>query len=114
MHVKESLLCVVSAHVGDIKGAASKETADSLLKRINKCVGQRKADYDNVLHAGIQHESSSGGIFTHQYVYIDSITPIDAGLFVGKGGNPFATPSFMTHTGRSEELLHGLCQSGPN
>ena len=32
----------------------------------------------------IQHEHSAGQVFTHQCVYIDSITPIDSSLFTGK------------------------------
>ena len=36
------------------------------------------------MHTGIQHEHSTGEVFTHKYVYIDSITPINATLLTGK------------------------------
>lgn len=77
-------MCLLSVHVDDIKGVATQEAADPLLAHLNKCVGQRKADFNSYLHTGIQHESASGNVFTHRYVYIDSITPIDVGLFIGK------------------------------
>ena len=76
--------CLLSVHVDDIKGAATKEVAASLLKHLNEKVGQCKADYGSFMHTGIQHEHSAGEVFTHQYVYIDSITPIDTTLFTGK------------------------------
>ena len=55
-----------------------------MLAHLNKLVGQCKAEYCSFLHTGIQHEHSPGEVFTHQYVYIESITPIDAALLVGK------------------------------
>ena len=75
----------MSVHVDDINGIATKEVAESLLKHFNDQVGQGKADYNSSLHAGIQHEHSAGQVFTHQYVYIDSITPIEPSLLTGKG-----------------------------
>ena len=79
-----NLQCLLSVHVGDIKGIAPNEIADSLLKHLNDSVGQRKADYDSFLHVGIQHEHASGSVLTHQYVYVDSISPIKAELYSGK------------------------------
>ena len=73
-YVKGNWLCLLSVHVGGTKGAATKKTADSALKRFNDSVGQREANYDSFLHTGLQHESSSGS---------NSITPIDASPFVG-------------------------------
>ena len=57
-----------------------------MLEHLNRLVGQCKAEGGSFLHAGVQHEHSPGGVLTHWYVYIDSITPIDGGLFTGKGG----------------------------
>ena len=55
-----------------------------MLKHLNNTVGQCKVDYTSFLHIGIQHESAPGNIFIHQYVFIDSITPIDANTLSGK------------------------------
>ena len=79
-----NLLCLLSVHVDDIKGTSKKATAMSLLEHLNKTVGQCKADWLSFLHTGIQHEQSPGVVFTHQYVYIDSITPILPELLHGK------------------------------
>ena len=81
---RSNLQCLVSVHVDDIKGTAAREVAEPLLKQLNVQVGQRTADYDSFLHIGIQHEHSAAQVFTDQYVYIDSITPIDSSLFTGK------------------------------
>ena len=71
-------------HVDDIKGCARKGVAESLLVHLNKFVGQCKADYTSFLHTGIQHEHSSGAVYAHQYVYIDSMLAIDCNLFIGQ------------------------------
>lgn len=74
-----------SVHVYDIKCPAAKEVAQSLLQHLNDKVGQCKAHYGSSSHIGMQHESQTGAVLIHHYVYIDSITPIDVGLFFGKG-----------------------------
>ena len=99
----DNLLCLVCVHVDGTKGAATQETAVSFLKHRNTCVGHCKADCKSFLHTGLQHESSSGSAFIHQYVYIDSIAPIDVGLFMEKGREFYVAPKYMTHTGRSYE-----------
>ena len=63
-----------------------------MLKHLNAKVGQCKADYDNFIHTGIQHDHSAGQVFIHQYVYIDSITPIDSTLFTGKDDEALCDP----------------------
>ena len=47
---------MLSVHVGDVKGTAPKEVADSLLRHLNDSVGRCKADYGAFFHIGIQHE----------------------------------------------------------
>ena len=42
----------------------------------------------------MQHEHSPGVVLTHQHVYIDSATPIDSGLLVGKGDETFCCVAF--------------------
>lgn len=76
--------CLLSVHVDDIKGIAPMEIADSLLADFNKGLGQCEIDCGSFLHIGIQHEHQAGSVFSHQYVYVDSITPIDSSLLVGK------------------------------
>lgn len=76
--------CLLSVHVDDIKGAASKDVADSLLKHLNAKVGQRKEDYNSLFRTGAQHESSPGVVLIHQYDYIGSVTLIDAHSLLGK------------------------------
>ena len=77
---RDNLLCLLSVHVDDIKGCAAKGIADSLLKQLNEKVGQCKAESTCFLHTGIQREAKPGEICAHHYVYIDSVTPIDAHL----------------------------------
>ena len=86
MYNKGNLQCLFSVHVDDIKGVATRDVVDPLLKHLNTIVGQRKTYYISSLHTGMQHEHSSGAVFTHQCVYIGSITPIDTLLLIGNGG----------------------------
>ena len=79
-----NLLCLLSAHVDDIKGTAPKEVSDSPLRHLNESAGQCKVDCSSFLHIGIQHEHSPGVVFTRQYVYVDSIQPIRSELHQGK------------------------------
>lgn len=83
-YTRGNLQCLLSVHVDDTKGCATEDVADGLLKHLSDKVGQCKADCISFLHTGIQHESAPGSIFTHQYVYIDSIEPIDVHSFQGK------------------------------
>lgn len=81
-YVAGSRQCLLSAHVDDIKGTARRGTAEPSSKHLNNKAGQCKADYDSSIHAGIQHKSSSWFVFTHPYVYIDIISPIDANVLI--------------------------------
>ena len=36
------------------------------------------------MHIGTQHEHTSGVVFTHQYVYIESIAPMASHLVIGQ------------------------------
>ena len=83
-YVFGNLQCLLCVHVDDIKCTARRDTAGSPVKCLNDKAGQRKTIYASFLHTGVQRESSSGVVFTHQYVYIDSITPTDNNIFIGK------------------------------
>lgn len=85
-YVPGKLQCQSSVHVDDIKGAARRSIAESLLAHVHKTGGQCKADCDCFLHTGIQREHAAGVVFTHQCAYIESITPIHISLFTGEGG----------------------------
>ena len=74
------LQCLQSFHI------APKHLADSLHVHLNASVGQCKADCSSFLHVGMRHGHASGPVLAHQYVYVGSITPIDAGLILGKEG----------------------------
>ena len=77
--------CLLSVHVGDIKGTTTRQTANSLLAHLNDKVDQCKIDYGNFLHTGVHREHFPGVVNTHQYVYVDSTTPIENNIFIGKG-----------------------------
>lgn len=79
-----NLQCLLSAHAGVIKGTTPKDVADSLLRHLNESAGQCEADCNSFLHTDIQHKHSPGEVFTHQYVYVDSIQPIKSDLCQGK------------------------------
>lgn len=79
-----TLQCLLSVHVRDINGTAPRQIADSSLAQVNKKLGQRTADYGSCLHTGIQHEHSFGVVFTHQYVYVGSITQIQPSMLYNK------------------------------
>lgn len=74
-------------HVDDIKGAARRDIAESLSARLNKTVGQCKADYDSSSQQ-VSNMSTQPWLPSHIsvyiYIYIDSITPIDSNSLIGK------------------------------
>ena len=79
-----SLQCLLSVHVGDVEGTAPKSIAESLLNHLNANVGACKAYYGSFLRIGIHREHSPCVVFTHQYVYVDSIQPMKLDLYSGK------------------------------
>ena len=67
------LRACVSAHVDDLKGAATKAVALSLLKHLEDDFGPCKAEWDSFLHVGIQHDHRPGEVYCHQNQNIDSL-----------------------------------------
>ena len=67
----------------DLKGTATRATADSLLAFFEKMVGKCKADFVSFTHIGIQHEHKEGEVYTHQFVYVDAIKPIPTSTYKG-------------------------------
>ena len=89
-----NLQCLLSVLVYDIKGTAPKAVAESLLAHLNASVGSCKADRGSFLHIGIQHGFSLGVVFTHQYVYVDSIKLISSDLHIGKEDEALCDAAF--------------------
>ena len=84
-YTPKNLQCLLSVHVGDIQGIAPKSVAESFLRHMNESEGRCNADCFSFFHIGIQFGHSPGVLFTHQYVYVDSIQPLTPELYSGKG-----------------------------
>ena len=78
-----TLELILSTHVDDLKGAATKEIADKLLKHIESKVGKCTQEYRNFVHTGIEHEQSDEGIYCHQAKYVEQLRPIDSSVWSG-------------------------------
>ena len=66
-----TLLCLLSAHVDDLKGGAPRKIAEELLSYLNEAFGECKANWIEFVHTGIQHSQTKLGIHCHQFAYID-------------------------------------------
>ena len=73
---RAKLLCILSAHVDDLMGAARRSVAESLLRHLEAAFGPCKAEWGTFLHTGIQHIHSPGRIECHQNEYVDSLRPM--------------------------------------
>ena len=80
-HASKKLLCILSTHVDDLKGGATKAIADDLLKFIESKVGKCKQQWKAFTHTGIEHEQTAAGIYTHQTGYAATLKPISKELF---------------------------------
>ena len=56
---------------------------ESMIRPSQK-VGQCKVDCGSFLHTCVQYDHSPGVVFTHRYVYVDSITPIQPSMLHNK------------------------------
>ena len=79
-----TLLCLLSAHVDDLKGGAPRKIAEELLSYLNKAVGECKANWIEFVHTGIQHSQTKLGIHCHQFAYIDQLQLVDVSSLKGK------------------------------
>ena len=73
---KAKILCVLSAHVDDLKGAATRKVALSLLKHLEEHFGKCKLDWADFMHTGIRHIHKPGRLECHQYEYIEALRPM--------------------------------------
>ena len=80
---KALLHLILTAHVDDLKGAARREVAKSLLDHLEKAFGPCKADYNRFVHTGIEHEKTERGVMCHQNGYIDNMKPLPTAGFSG-------------------------------
>ena len=87
----KTLKCILSVHVDGLEGAATRTTAEPLLKYLEKSVGKRKAEYVSITHTRIQRESKLGEVYTHQCAYIYEIRPLDPVMRKGKDESELAT-----------------------
>ena len=68
-----TLEMIISTHVDDIKGGATKAMADSLLAFLNKEFGSCTNEWSKFTHTGVEHEQTGEGIFCHQWKYAESL-----------------------------------------
>ena len=71
-----TLEMILSTHVDDLKGAATRKAAEELLKCLEGEFGKCKAEWQNFMHTGIQHERRQDGIYAHQHSYVKAIKPM--------------------------------------
>ena len=75
-HIRK-LEMILSTHVDDLKGGASRKVAERLLEFLESKFGKCKNEWKKFMHTGIQHEQLENGIFCHQFKYIEELHPID-------------------------------------
>jgi hypothetical protein len=83
-HNHKKLKCVLSTHVDDLKGGATKETALELIAFVESRVGKCKQQWQEFTHTGIEHRQTEKGIYCHQTGYAATIKTISADLITGK------------------------------
>ena len=77
------LVMLLSTHVDDLKGCATRVDAEDLLRHLCKAFGPCKADWQKFTHTGIEHERVPRGVTCHQNKYIDQIKPIKNEVLTG-------------------------------
>ena len=102
---KRKLKMILSTHVDDLKGGATKVIADSLLRHLNETVGDCKAEWHKFTHLGVEHEHSEKGHSQGQAAYILTLRPIDPNLLKGKPDDESAGPEL---TAKFMSLLGGV------
>ena len=70
---RKKLRMIVSAHVDDLKGGASKKDAENFLAFLNKKFGTCKSEWNKFAHTGVEHERLADGIFCHQFSYAQQL-----------------------------------------
>ena len=80
---RAKLLCILSAHVDDLKGAAPRPIAESLLRHLESHFGKCKAEWDDFMHTGIRHVHQPGVVERHQHEYISALRPMTVSRSLG-------------------------------
>jgi hypothetical protein len=80
-HHQKRLKCILSTHVDDLKGGATKKTALELIAFVESRVGKCKQQWQDFTHTGIEHRQTEKGIYCHQTGYAATIKTISADLF---------------------------------
>ena len=73
---RRSLLMILSTHVDDLKGAAKRSDAESLLQHLEKTVGNCTQDWKEFTHTGIEHKQDDDGVYAHQTKYAEQLKPM--------------------------------------
>ena len=75
---RRKLKMILSTHVDDLKGGASKKNALALLNHLEASVGTCTQEWKTFTHTGIEHVQTDAGINTHQTTYAQQLQLIDA------------------------------------
>ena len=70
------ILMILSTHVDDLKGAAKRSDAESLLQHLEKMVGNCTQDWKEFTHTGIEHKQDDDGVYAHQTKYAEQLKPM--------------------------------------
>jgi len=73
---RRSLLMILSTHVDDLKGAAKRSDAESLLQHLEKTVGNCIQDWKEFTRTGIEHKQDDDGVYAHQTKYAEQLKPM--------------------------------------
>ena len=93
-HARRKLKCIISTHVDDLKGGATRRDAEALLKHLNVSVGTCTQEWGTFTHTGIEHVQSKEGINTHQNTYAQQLQPIDITTVKDHPDEELATDAF--------------------
>ena len=105
MHEGNSLVCMLTVHVDDIKLTGSLATIERVLARLRKNFDKVKVEMNEFEHLGLKHRRVSDGFTISQRHYIEQLRPIPDSLYV-HGGLDDPVPTLAMELFRS--LVGGL------
>ena len=86
---------ILSTHVDDLKGAASKAVALALLAHIETEVGKCTQEWTAFTHTGIEHKLTPDGVCCNQAAYAQQLRPLEASLWSGLEPESLAPPPLI-------------------
>ena len=99
------LQCILTTHVDDLKGAATKDVAQRLLAHLESAVGKCTQEWKAFTHTGIEHIQEADGVRAHQNTYVSQLQQIDIADI--KGEDDETTVSDRFHS-QYMSLLGGI------